>query len=253
MGVVGSQKYMDARLGIVHIRALSTATRFTARWKADGLHVTIPGNTPIEKYKRVMDGWTDHLLKSKPGEKPSKYSLGYRFETDDWEFEIVRDSSLRSQNIRSEFVGYSDDSKTVRRFRISVAADVEPGRQSAEQAIDRLVLGIAGYMAEKVLLRQAREEAARLCLDKRVKSYEVGRGLRRMGFCSAEGRISLSHALMFMPRDLRRCTITHELAHLTHFDHSPAFYALWDCYLGYSHTIAREKAAACLKASGFGS
>jgi len=237
----------------VHIRALSTATRFTARWKADGLHVTIPGSTSIEEYKRVMDDWTDHLLKSKPGEKPAKYSMGYRFETDDWGFEIVYDPLLRSQSIQSEFVGFSDENKTIHRFLITVAADVEPGRKSTEQAIDRLVLGIAGYMAKKVLLKQAGEEAARLCLEKRVKSFEVGRGLRRMGFCSAEGRISLSRVLMFMPRDLRRSTITHELAHLTHFDHSPAFYALWDSYLGYSHIIAKEKVAACLKAAGFGS
>ncbi len=35
-----------------------------------------------------------------------------------------------------------------------------------------------------------------------------------------------------LPVELRRYIITHELAHLTHFDHSPDFHTLWRRYLG---------------------
>ena len=37
---------------------------------------------------------------------------------------------------------------------------------------------------------------------------------------------------MFLPEDLVDLTVCHELAHLTHFDHSPAFHRLLNSYLG---------------------
>ena len=54
--------------------------------------------------------------------------------------------------------------------------------------------------------------AAALGLSGKVKSWSVGRGHARMGCCKATGEISLSYVLVFLPRELRRCTITHELA-----------------------------------------
>ena len=38
--------------------------------------------------------------------------------------------------------------------------------------------------------------------------------------------------LLLLPEHLVRYVICHELAHLKHFDHSPAFHALCDSYLG---------------------
>ncbi len=62
--------------------------------------------------------------------------------------------------------------------------------------------------------------------------WQVGRGLRKLGHCTTQGVIQLSRALMFLPEDLVDLTVCHELAHLTHFDHSPAFHRLLDSYLG---------------------
>lgn len=249
--MIPSQKYLHPQLGPVHIRALSTATRFTARWKTDGLHLTIPSDTTKEEYDRVMKEWTEKLLEIKPAPKAARYYVGYRFETDDWSFEIVEDKRLHSRSLRSEFIGNSVVNDTVRRFRVSAASDYDFASPEGDKTVERIVLNIAHFMAEKVLIPAAKEEAVRLGLTKRVSEWEVGRGKKRMGCCSAKGRISLSHVLMFLPCNLRRATITHELAHLTHFDHSPEFYALWDKYLGYSHTIARDRVACILHNTGF--
>lgn len=47
----------------------------------------------------------------------------------------------------------------------------------------------------------------------------------RWGSCSARGDIRLSVDLLFLPEELARAVILHELAHLRVLDHSPRFWA----------------------------
>jgi len=56
--------------------------------------------------------------------------------------------------------------------------------------------------------------------------------MRKLGHCTSKKVIQLSRNLMFMPEELIRYIICHELAHLTHMNHSPQFHALVDEYTG---------------------
>jgi len=49
--------------------------------------------------------------------------------------------------------------------------------------------------------------------------------LARWGGCSARGFVTLNRALLFLPPDLVRAVMLHELAHLRHPNHSAAFWA----------------------------
>ena len=49
---------------------------------------------------------------------------------------------------------------------------------------------------------------------------------RRWGSCSAKGAIRINWRLLMAPDEVRRSVVAHEVAHLVHFDHSPAFHAL---------------------------
>jgi len=49
---------------------------------------------------------------------------------------------------------------------------------------------------------------------------------RRWGSCTARGEIRLNWRLALAPDFVRRSVAAHEVAHLVHFDHSPAFHAL---------------------------
>lgn len=52
------------------------------------------------------------------------------------------------------------------------------------------------------------------------------RAQRRWGSCSDRARIRINWRLVQAPDFVRRSVVAHEVAHLVHFDHSPAFHAL---------------------------
>ena len=68
-------------------------------------------------------------------------------------------------------------------------------------------------------------------LNIKPSSFVASNGFRRLGTCNVSTKqIRLSYALLFLPEHLVRYIICHELAHLTHPNHSAAFHALVDTY-----------------------
>ncbi|MEL7446555.1 MAG: SprT family zinc-dependent metalloprotease [Pseudomonadota bacterium] len=63
----------------------------------------------------------------------------------------------------------------------------------------------------------------------------LSRAQKRWGSCSDKARIRLNWRLIQAPDFVRRSVVAHEVTHLVHFDHSPAFHAM----LGniYEHDI----------------
>lgn len=59
-----------------------------------------------------------------------------------------------------------------------------------------------------------------------VAPVRLTRAKRRWGSCSSEGVLRLNWRLVQAPDQVRRSVVAHEVAHLVHFDHSPAFHAL---------------------------
>jgi predicted metal-dependent hydrolase len=54
----------------------------------------------------------------------------------------------------------------------------------------------------------------------------LSRAVRRWGSCSGAGCIRINWRLVQAPDDVRRSVVAHEVSHLVHFDHSPAFRAM---------------------------
>ncbi|AKH43970.1 hypothetical protein FHS61_001284 [Altererythrobacter atlanticus] len=59
-----------------------------------------------------------------------------------------------------------------------------------------------------------------------VPELRLSRAQRRWGSCSGKRCIRINWRLVQAPDPVRRSVVAHEVAHLVHFDHSPAFHAL---------------------------
>ena len=134
---------------------------------------------------------------------------------------------------------------------------VRAPRRATVQLIERFVREHEAWI-ENALSRQAAKKAAhpeptaaeraeyiRLAkemLPRRTAFWSERMGLtptqiritsaqRRFGSCSSQGHICYSWRLMQYPPEAIDYVIVHELAHLKHMNHSPAFYALVAKYL----------------------
>jgi hypothetical protein len=112
---------------------------------------------------------------------------------------------------------------------------------------DLLLLPGAGFNAAAVraLRAAARDqlaaeaEALARASGRPATAVRVGDPGTRWGSCSSRGTLSLSWRLVLAPPDVRRAVVAHEVAHLHHFDHSPAFWRLAEALLGGPHGPAR--------------
>jgi predicted metal-dependent hydrolase len=77
--------------------------------------------------------------------------------------------------------------------------------------------------ARTVLDAETRAIASRH--DLIVSSVGIGDPRTRWGSCTTTGAIRYSWRLILAPPEVRIATVAHEVAHLRHHDHSPAFHA----------------------------
>lgn len=91
--------------------------------------------------------------------------------------------------------------------------------------------GLSGRIArwlEKEALRLMEADLADYCAQAGIAAppLRLSRAKRRWGSCAGDGTIRINWRLVQAPDAVRRSVVAHEVAHLVHFDHSPAFHAL---------------------------
>ncbi len=78
--------------------------------------------------------------------------------------------------------------------------------------------------AKAILESETKQMAAQI--GARVGRVGVGDPVSRWGSCASSGDIRYSWRLILAPSFVRRATVAHEVAHLVHMNHAPAFHAL---------------------------
>lgn len=139
--------------------------------------------------------------------------------------------------------------------RIDPAAPDRPRRGSVWREEGELrVLSHPEHLARRVqdyLLKQAKREISERA---RQKAEAIKRPLgairlkdtrSRWGSCSAKGNLNFSWRLIFAPSFVLDYVVAHEVAHLVHLDHSPAFWRQAEAL-----TPHRHEAQAWLKRHG---
>ncbi|MCC6480030.1 MAG: M48 family metallopeptidase [Sphingomonadaceae bacterium] len=118
------------------------------------------------------------------------------------------------------------------------AANSRRVRRIDGEAGFELHLGGPEDLVGQRILRWLREEA-RPIFSEDIAAYcrkagetppalSIGDPRSRWGSCSSRGTISLSWRLVMAPAFVRRSVIAHDVAHIRHMDHSPAFYGWFD-------------------------
>ena len=135
---------------------------------------------------------------------------------------------------------------------------VRAPRRLSQARIDDFVASHAGWIARHLEQQRRRaalvpsaptqaeigalKEKARQVLPPKIAYYSEKMGLfptgvritsarTRYGSCSGKNRLSFSLYLMDCPPAAIEYVVVHELAHIRHHDHSPAFYAEVERYL----------------------
>lgn len=216
---VATQHFRHNELGHVYILVKPTAKSIKARWKGAMLQVTCPEVSPDE-LMRALNDMAPKLLAVRP---KSRYHIGQRFDFELFSVVLVSQKTLPG-TITRQFDGD-------RTYTLGIGSAIDIDTEQGEGHIEIALCNIALRYANAMLLREAHDVAMRVGAYP-LSGFKLARGLKRLGCCKGRRLISLSYVLAFMPRQLREYIICHELAHITHMDHSPAFHALVDKYTG---------------------
>ncbi|MET1754458.1 SprT family zinc-dependent metalloprotease [Novosphingobium sp. RD2P27] len=189
----------------VIVRRLDRARRMTMRVAPDGseIRISIPRwgrTTEALAFARTRQGWIERQLAA----LPSRQTVG----------------PGATIHFRGEALKLEHDPSGPRRPELAVGALRIGGPEAALEArVQRWLQGEARALIADDLAHycdRAGKPAPRLALSN---------ARRRWGSCAADGAIRINWRLVMAPDFVRRSVVAHEVAHLVHFDHSPAFHA----------------------------
>ena len=202
-----SEAALEAALPVpIEIRPLKTARRLRLRFDegTGTLKLTCPWRTSRRSalaWALDQRDWIDaQVARAEPGEP---FAPGATIPLEGGEVRILYDPSApRSAQL--------------------TAGELRVG--GPEGGLARRVELFLKRRALDVMSQEAAEYAA--AANATVSGVSVGDAGSRWGSCSSAGRIRLSWRLILAPPNVRRYVVAHEVAHLVHLDHSPAFKAL---------------------------
>jgi predicted metal-dependent hydrolase len=229
------------------MRAIGKITLSTEKSDAailvDGIAmpVRIRRSARAKAYRLSLDHARGELRLSLPTRANLKRALGWAQEHEGW---------VRSQMaVRPASVILGDGALFPLEGRDMRICWVEGAPRSIRIEGDRLLLGGAAESVGARVLRWLKLRARAVLEteshemardnDLIVASVGIGDPRSRWASCASSGAIRYSWRLILCPPEVRRATVAHELAHLLHMDHSPAFHAAHARILGVDPRPAR--------------
>jgi predicted metal-dependent hydrolase len=209
----------DKEFGKIHVelRRGMTSVRFT--YHADGqLLMRAPLGASLGDLQRMVD-MNRERLRTLPRPDSVTFHLGQVIEC--YKCRIV----IESQSRMPGYILNHWDGDTLH-LQVHESANLDD--DNVKRTLSNVIGRAMDVQAHAVLLPFAQRVADELGL--KPAGLEVGRGMRKLGHCTAKKVIQLSRNLMFLPEPLVRYIICHELAHLTYMNHSPQFHALCNQY-----------------------
>lgn len=218
-------------LGVMRLSVRRNATRISARWRDGKLLVITPPWARYDDVMRFINDSRPQLLAMRP-QPATSYRGGVTLTYDDFAVRLTH----RQGDIFETIMHRRPSGEDIRGlFTIQGPFDTMQGDPGLDITIQRMLRNLGRYIVTCHVVPRAAEVARQLRCH--VRTFSVGHGRLRMGTCSRDGDISLSQELGLRPRHEQLEVITHELAHLTHFDHSAAFHACHRYLLARAQTL----------------
>ncbi len=210
----------DKEFGRIYIAVRGNMRNVTMRWRGGNIYMNVPPGASRQQLENIINDLRTRLRKSLQQDILS-YHLGQVIQCYGFTITINEQDQLPGKIIFS---------KTDTNVVVSVPQGTDLNRHHNKEWVSKALKIIAHERAARVLLPLAKSITQRLAVAPR--HFEIGRGLRKLGHCTPAGVIQLSANLVFLPEELITLVVCHELAHLTHMNHSPQFHALLNAYVG---------------------
>ncbi|MCB9979387.1 MAG: M48 family metallopeptidase [Rhodospirillales bacterium] len=171
------------------------------------VHLIIPERTSLKRaydFARAHAVWIDRNLSSLPDPVPFVHGAVLPVFGKNRCVRVIQNPGVRSTRI-----DLTDDEIVV----LSNAVDPQARLRR------RMIL-----WAQEALDVRAREKSAQIGVFPRV--IRVRDTKSRWGSCSPEGDLNFSWRLIFAPVEAMDYVVAHEVAHMRHMNHGPAFWAL---------------------------
>lgn len=202
-------------IGTVKVVEHPASKRISARWKDGYVKLTVPNYASWGSINEALDRMAPEILKRKPeAMKTGDLVLP------DWRVTLSR-QSLQPDKVTISF--------QEQEFKLMIGSAIDITTEAWSASYNRMIHILGKKMAPKLLLPRARYLAQ--SLECKPSGWKISYGQQVLGHCSPMGEIALSYVNVFLPPPLRDYIICHELAHLTHMNHSEKFHRLCDRYL----------------------
>lgn len=190
----------------VQVKSHARARRVTLRYddKKEFFVVTAPKRTSKKFITEFLNTHQDWMMKQQANapEKINPLQQGHI---------TIQDIARRINHIEATGVAVTLHPDSI---------DIHCRRERLPRALQRFVK----QHAEQIITPLCHEKAAQI--DKKITDVNFRDTTSRWGSCAHDGTLSFSWRLIFAPQEVIDYVVAHEVAHLQHFDHSPAFWTL---------------------------
>lgn len=216
----------------IKIKVVPTSKSLRARWDGRGIVVTVPPYCTQADIDRFLAKYADQIERLRPTEP--RFADGMIIDGHPVDFTI----DVADRPLARPIIINSKHTDALRGKRINYLIQLSPDVFSPDRLaetrmqaiINDAVLVCAHNAALLFLVPRAEQLARRIGFN--AIEWKVGNAKKTLGSCTGRGSINLSSRLVFLPEELADFVVYHELAHLTHMNHSAAFHRLVDTYVG---------------------
>lgn len=207
----------DRNFGTIIIHERRGMSSITARWKKGVLYLNVPEGTSAKNVIAALDTMRDRIaMRKPPGQSYYSGQLIYCFR---------HTVKIGTHNGKRNAVGYGG---TGSELYINLHESQDFNDERIKHTISACLCNLMAERAPSVLIPHAKNIAMKLGVN--PAGFEIGHGKRKLGHCTSDGIIQLSHYIMFLPEELVNYIIYHEFAHLKEMNHGAAFHSICNTY-----------------------